>query len=278
MANLSQVTEAVFTSRFEDQTTAGANAAARSLDSLGNAFDAVDERLTRNTRTAKTWVNQADVVTQAENRLTRATRDLEAARRSLATSPDVSDEQRTRTIQTLAERVRQAEVRYNALKGSQSDAAQAANATSSALKLQAHEWTNLIAQAQDFVVQVGSGQGIFTPLLQQAPQATGAVGGVGRAVQLVTGLFTPFRVAMVAATAASAAVALSYNSQEGALAAMQTRLRGVTSDYAAMGRQAEAAAKAAVLATPGLSIDTARSAQIAFAGAAPRNSGLDLAP
>jgi hypothetical protein len=38
---------------------------------------------------------------------------------------------------------------------------------------------------QDFIVQVGSGQGVFRPLLQQAPQAVGAVGGVGNAFRLL---------------------------------------------------------------------------------------------
>jgi phage-related minor tail protein len=56
---------------------------------------------------------------------------------------------------------------------------------SRSLKLQAHEWTNLSYQAQDFIVQVGSGQGVFRPLLQQAPQAVGAVGGVGNAFRLL---------------------------------------------------------------------------------------------
>jgi hypothetical protein len=401
MASVSQVTEAVFTSRFEDQTTAGATAAARSLDSLGNAVEAVDERLTRTTKTAATWVRQNDLVTQAADRLARAERDAERAQKALAEEflaggaraeaaarameglnakvetaksrvealrqahadsrkdmDGVSEaagllSQRMDALATASQRASAAQASYNQMLGvrvSDADAyarraadiaaygteldrlrakfnplyaaskqyeavleeiaqaermgaitsreaqlaherataafaaanaplrgvATASGTARDAVKLQAHEWTNLSYQLQDFVVQVGSGQGVFRPLLQQAPQATGAVGGVSRAVQLVTQFFTPFRLAMVAATAASATVALSYNSQEAALATMQTRLRGVTADYEAMGRRAEAAAKAAVLVTPGLSIETARSAQIAFARAAPRGSGLDF--
>lgn len=67
-------------------------------------------------------------------------------------------------------------------------------------KLAAHEVNNLTAQATDFAVQVGSGQGLFRPLLQQAPQAVGAVGGVGRAMAL---LATP--TALVAAGIAAVA-------------------------------------------------------------------------
>lgn len=61
-----------------------------------------------------------------------------------------------------------------------------ATRSASSTKLAAHESLNLGYQLQDFVVQVGSGQGIFTPLLQQAPQAVGAVGGLDRAMALLT--------------------------------------------------------------------------------------------
>ncbi|EHM01427.1 transglycosylase SLT domain protein [Acetobacteraceae bacterium AT-5844] len=475
MATLSQVTEAVFTSRFDDQTTAGASAAARSLDRLGNSVEVVEERLTRSRRTAEQWVRSADQITQAESRLTKATRDLENARRALASAPDVSDEQRARTLDALNAKVTQAAARLNDLreayaasaqaggsaamaaqqiaggmdsaadatrraaaaqsafnevlgvrntganeysrraaeiagfgqeldrlqakfqplalaqaryrselddlalatrslglseaevaqqrerikagfaeqvrtlngmKAAETEAARAAqqhaseieklkasldgyvlatdpiaaslhrveqaerelaqarargvtvsdaqaaavrrlranhddmvastrNATGE-IRLQAHEWTNLSYQLQDFVVQVGSGQGVFRPLLQQAPQATGAVGGVGNAMRLVTQALTPLRVATGAAAVAGAALAIAYNSQEGALARMQTRLRAVTSDYEAMGRRAEAAARAAAITVPGLSLENARSAQIALATAAPRGSSFDL--
>ncbi|WP_188263187.1 transglycosylase SLT domain-containing protein [Azospirillum tabaci] len=61
-----------------------------------------------------------------------------------------------------------------------------ATRTATSTKLAAHESLNLGYQLQDFVVQVGSGQGVLTPLLQQAPQAVGAVGGLSRAMALLT--------------------------------------------------------------------------------------------
>ena len=53
-------------------------------------------------------------------------------------------------------------------------------------KLAAHESLNLGYQIQDFVVQVGSGQSALTAMLQQGPQAVGAVGGMSRAWALLT--------------------------------------------------------------------------------------------
>jgi hypothetical protein len=475
MATLSQVTEAVYTSRFDDQTSAGADAAARALDKLGNTVEVVDERLKRTERTAKQWVATNDQITIAENKVERAIRARDAAQRALAAAPDQTDEAKARTLDALNAKVTQAtakltelreayaasaqasdlsaqsarqvahgmdsatdatrraaaaqsafndvlgvrstgageysrraaeiagfgqeldrlqgrfqplalaQARYRAdlddlalatrslglseaevarqregikasfadqvhtLNGSKAAAEAAAlaerkhaaeidklkasltgyvaamdpvaaslmrveqaerdlaqarargvtvsdaeasavrrmranhedmtastrNATG-AIKLQAHEWTNLSYQLQDFVVQVGSGQGVFRPLLQQAPQATGAVGGVGNAVKLVTQFLSPFRLAVIGVTAVSGAAAIAYNSQEGALSRMQTRLRGVTSDYQAMGRSAEAAARASALSVPGLSLDNARAAQISLAQAAPRGSSFDI--
>lgn len=45
MATISQVTEAVYQGRFQDQMSAGADVAAKSMDNLGASVEAVDERL-----------------------------------------------------------------------------------------------------------------------------------------------------------------------------------------------------------------------------------------
>lgn len=58
--------------------------------------------------------------------------------------------------------------------------------TTTGTKLAAHEATNAAYQVQDFWVQVGSGQSVMVAFLQQAPQFVGSVGGMGRAVALLT--------------------------------------------------------------------------------------------
>ncbi|WP_052293623.1 transglycosylase SLT domain-containing protein [Azospirillum sp. B510] len=61
-----------------------------------------------------------------------------------------------------------------------------ATRSATSTKLAAHETLNLGYQIQDFVVQVGSGQSAVVAMLQQAPQAVGAVGGLSRAMALLT--------------------------------------------------------------------------------------------
>lgn len=51
------------------------------------------------------------------------------------------------------------------------------------IKLSSFEARNLGFQLQDLAVQIGSGQGIFRPLIQQGPQIVSALGGSGRAMQ-----------------------------------------------------------------------------------------------
>ncbi|WP_200475100.1 phage tail length tape measure family protein [Azospirillum argentinense] len=102
-------------------------------------------------------------------------------------------------------------------------------------KLAAHEVTNLSYQLQDFVVQVGSGQGIFTPLLQQAPQAVGAVGGVGRAISL---LATP----TTAAVLGIGSLALGFGLVLAKAVALQDEVRGFNVVLRATGNEAKTTA------------------------------------
>lgn len=55
--------------------------------------------------------------------------------------------------------------------------------TGGRIRLASHEMQNLRFQVTDFAVQVGSGQGIFRPLLQQGPQLVEAIGGPRRALR-----------------------------------------------------------------------------------------------
>ena len=58
-----------------------------------------------------------------------------------------------------------------------------AEAAGDKIKLTRHEAQNLRFQITDFAVQIGSGQGLFRPLIQQGPQAVEALGGPRRALQ-----------------------------------------------------------------------------------------------
>lgn len=115
-------------------------------------------------------------------------------------------------------------------------------ATTGKLRLQSHEWTNLSYQLQDFVVQVGSGQGVFRPLLQQAPQATGAVGGVSRAWQLLRQELTVSRVVIGGAALALGTMGIAAEVSERRLNTLQNRLQATRDDYKAMANEARAAA------------------------------------
>ncbi|WP_372400773.1 phage tail length tape measure family protein (plasmid) [Azospirillum sp. HJ39] len=95
-------------------------------------------------------------------------------------------------------------------------------------KLAAHEITNLSYQLQDAAVQLAGGQNPLLVLMQQGPQATGAVGGVGRAMALLT---SPAGVAAIAVGSVAAGLALVVGAAESHQRAMAevstaTRLMG----------------------------------------------------
>jgi hypothetical protein len=262
MATIDSVTEAVFTSRFDNQMSAGADAATRSMTNLGNAIEANEERVRRTTRTAQTWVNQADIVTQAENKLAKATRDLETARRALASSPDVSDAQKVRAIEALSDRVRQAEVRVKALRDAQDAGTHSSDAASASLKLQGYQWTNLFAQIQDVGVSLAGGQSPLLVMAQQGPQAVSAVGGVSNAWKLLGQAFTPARLAIGLGVAALGAMAAASIGQEATLASLRGQLRGVSGDYAAMAEEVERSARRIQASGQGIGRNDARSSQV----------------
>nr|WP_286209056.1 phage tail length tape measure family protein [Azospirillum sp. A1-3] len=72
-------------------------------------------------------------------------------------------------------------------------------------KLAAHEITNLTYQIQDAAVQLAGGQSPFLVLMQQGPQATGAVGGLSRALAL---MLSPIGLTIAAGATLAAGLAL----------------------------------------------------------------------
>ena len=107
--------------------------------------------------------------------------------------------------------------------------------SASKTKLATHEMTNLSYQVQDFAVQVGSGQGIFRPLLQQAPQAVGAVGGVSRALSL---LLSPIGLTIAAGTTLATGLAVIASRAVG----IESQLRSLTVTTKAYGTEAQSTA------------------------------------
>lgn len=131
------------------------------------------------------------------------------------------------------------------------------------VQLAAHQVTNLSYQLQDAAVQLAGGQNPFLIMMQQGPQATGAVGGLGNALKL---LATPWTAAAAAAAAflvplaAGIARAVELGAETRSLAvsiqAMGASARATTADLSAMvealRRQGVAAADAQAVARASL--------------------------
>lgn len=152
----------------------------------------------------------------------------------------------------------------------------ASHASGGAIKLQAHEITNLTYQLQDAAVQLAGGQNPFLILMQQGPQATGAVGGTSRAMALLRQELTPTRLAIVGATVVLGGMLLAVNAQEGALAGLRSQLRSVTTDYAKVAVEVEASAKRMAAAGLGVSRQQARDGLTTLMQSAPRGLNIDF--
>ncbi|WP_372397107.1 phage tail length tape measure family protein [Azospirillum sp. HJ39] len=110
-----------------------------------------------------------------------------------------------------------------------------ATRSAASTKLAAHETLNLGYQIQDFVVQVGSGQSAVVAMLQQAPQAVGAVGGLSRAWALLVSPVTLVALGVTAVVGAFALVAARSVQING-------QLRELTATMRAYGTEAQATA------------------------------------
>lgn len=88
----------------------------------------------------------------------------------------------------------------------------AAGDTSTGIQLAGHQLTNLSFQLQDAFVQLQMGTNPLTVLVQQGPQAVGAVGGVSNAVSLMGGalrsVMSPAGLAVAGVVALGAAAAI----------------------------------------------------------------------
>jgi hypothetical protein len=186
MATVSQVTEAVFRARFEDQMSAGAEAARRGVEGVGAAVEQMDQRITRSERSARGWVSSADQVTQAARRAERAKRDLTNAEKALAdgvTRGEVSADQAARALATLGTRAREAEERLRALQRMDGIGFAGVGSAANDAGVAAGNLSQRLGQAgfqlQDFAVQVQSGTSALVALGQQGSQLLGLFGTGG---------------------------------------------------------------------------------------------------
>ncbi|PWC89842.1 hypothetical protein TSH100_04180 [Azospirillum sp. TSH100] len=100
-------------------------------------------------------------------------------------------------------RLSQAE--YQTLSAALKEQHELATRSATSTKLAAHEMTNLTYQIQDAAVQLAGGQNPLLIMMQQGPQATGAVGGLTRAMAL---LVSPTTLVVLGITAVVGALAL----------------------------------------------------------------------
>ncbi|HYD29189.1 phage tail length tape measure family protein [Brevundimonas sp.] len=180
----------------------------RRLDALGAAGDAAARK-----------VLGEDVQARATGAIAKATAELAATQKRIAAAVAdgrMEQEKANRVLAGAEERYRRAVAAANAMGGA---AAGAGRQT----KLAAHEVTNLTYQLQDAAVQLAGGQNPFLILMQQGPQASAAVGGVGRALSLL-------------ATPTGAAVA-GFAAIGGAAALVGTRIAGIASETRALSTQ-----------------------------------------
>jgi tape measure domain-containing protein len=141
-----------------------------------------------------------------------------------------TDEQRTIALAGATERLTTALQKQAALKGTLGDTLTAGGAAAAGASknfgLASHQVQNLGFQLNDLIVQIGSGQGIFRPLLQQGAQvqqilsmSEGGVGGVLSRIGGALGRLGPLGIATfgtvgLAGAAGAAAVALKGYNEE----------------------------------------------------------------
>ncbi|HEX8373905.1 MAG TPA: phage tail length tape measure family protein, partial [Geminicoccaceae bacterium] len=140
-----------------------------------------------------------------------------------------------------------------------SDVDDTSKKVTNSLKLQSHQWVNLSYQVQDAAVQLAGGQNPLLILIQQAPQAVDAVGGVGNAFRLASTFVTPFNVGIAATVVALGASVLAAERTDRAILDLSARLRTTRSDFQELAKDAEVVARR-LAGSSNLSTTDARSA------------------
>lgn len=186
----------------------GFESVARSAGVAGGAIEAMERDATR---LAAANNNTASVLTATSNRIRESNREWMAYERSIAGSSAAME--RFTAMSAAADRAlasrriteEQHAKALDDLRTKYLGAATAAETAAKSTRLARHEVINFSHQIQDAATQLVGGQSPFLILAQQGPQATSAVGGVGRALSL---LATPTAAAVGGAAALAAGFAL----------------------------------------------------------------------
>lgn len=256
----------------QDATTAlvydasRASAGAREFEQASEKIKSANQNVVQTTeRVQQVFGNQE----RALDRLRRQIDPAYQAQQKLAQGQELLDRALQRgaiTSDEHAKRLEQLRQRYDATFRAQGAMEQASKAQAAALdastsrtKLTAHEITNLTYQLQDAAVQLAGGQNPFLILMQQGPQATAAVGGVGRALSL---LASPIGLVI----AAGLGLAATFAVMEKHAAALREVQTAVTLMGEAIGRSADELEALAVRAADAgkISVSAAREQEAAY--------------
>ena len=153
--------------------------------------------------------------------------------------------------------------RYTTLSRALRDTGTAGETAARGTKLAAHELTNLTYQLQDTVVSLAGGMNPLLVLVQQGPQATSAVGGVGRALSLLASPAGLATLGIGAVAGAFGLVVVAGESYERKLAAVSTANRMMGNQVGATADQLEQLAIRAADAAS-ISVSAARDQEIAY--------------
>ncbi|WP_419900656.1 phage tail length tape measure family protein [Roseomonas sp. USHLN139] len=231
---------------FDNQVSSGAKAATADLEKLAAAGDKVEATVTKVGRTASSLKRSFDPVTKAAQDLASAKRSLADVERRLSDDMAKGKTSLEEYNRSVAGATALVEKRAAALRAANQAAGELSAITQQGtqhIKLQAHEVTNLTYQLQDAVVQLAGGQNPFLIMMQQGPQATGAVGGTTRAWALLRQEMTASRVAIAGTALVFGTLAVLAEANERSLNNLQNRLRATRTDYEAMAATVNEASK-----------------------------------
>lgn len=225
----------------------------RSTEKAADGATVYEQTISNSARANARYVSEAEKLYQKLNPQYEAMKSLELQQRKLAEATETVTRQMAAGHQTYdqgRERLEayrkastelqkvQLELTTGTITHQQAHlkAQQAITGTAEKSRLAAHEITNLSYQIQDAAVQLAGGQNPFLILMQQGPQATGAVGGVGRALSL---LVSPMGLAVTGAAAVAAGFALVGTRAVG----IEGNIRALTVTTQAYGTTAQATAE-----------------------------------
>jgi hypothetical protein len=268
MATVSQVTEAVYRARYDNQVSAGAAAATKALQENTAAVVQNETAVTRATKSANTLANQYDPITQKTRALTKAQQDLAQAQTTMANAVATgakSQEQADRVLQTLSARVARTQADLDAVTRAHSSASAATAQLGASSRVTAQQLQQLTPQLNDIFVTIAGGMSPMQVMIQQGPQITQIFGGVRNTFAAVAASVGPMRLAVIGATTAFGGLVAMAETVERRLDAVADRLRATRTNFDAMAANVVAAGRVGEGASIGRTERTAVAQTIASA-------------